>query len=97
MNIGENSKDIFYARKESDDENHYNYAVKLMIGDENELTLIQNNLRRLRNEINSKRIEFKKLGGVKIKSSFEETQIEILKQNYMEHIHNNKDFSNYFE
>ena len=36
---------------------------------------------RLRDDINSKRIEFQKLGGVKIESSFEETQTEILIQN----------------
>ncbi len=41
---------------------------------------------RLRDEINSKRIEFQKLGGVKIESSFEENQFEILVQNLNLHI-----------
>ena len=50
--------------------NHYDYAVKLMIGEENELTLIQNNLSRLRDELNSKREDFQDLGGIKFESIF---------------------------
>ena len=41
---------------------------------------------RLRDEINSKTIEFKKLGSVKIDFSLEEAQIEISPVNISEHI-----------
>ncbi len=41
---------------------------------------------RLRDKINSKRIEFQKFGGVKIESSFEDYQYEILVQNLNLHI-----------
>jgi hypothetical protein len=47
---------MYFARKESDDENHYDYVVKLRMG-KNELEEILNNLRRLRDELKSFKID----------------------------------------
>ncbi len=40
MNTHLHDGEIFFARKESDNQNNYDYAIKLMIGDETELKKI---------------------------------------------------------
>ena len=58
------------------------YAIKLMIGDKYDLIEIKDNLSKLRTKLES----LKEKEVLRVQSSFEETQVEILKQNYFDHI-----------
>ena len=60
------------------------YAIKLMIGDKYDLIEIKDNLSKLRTKLKS--LKLKENEVLRVQSSFEETQVEILKQNYFDHI-----------
>ena len=60
------------------------YAIKLRIGDKYDLIEIKDNLSKLRTKLKS--LKLKENEVLRVQSSFEETQVEILKQNYFDHI-----------